>query len=155
MTYPSLTIRKAARADVPAIARLLADDPLGSQREVAGEAMPASYLDAFEAIQRDPNQYLMVAELDGQVLGTFQMTFLRYLTYQGGLRAQIEAVRVADGWRSQGIGRQMMEWAIDEARRAGCVLVQLSTHSSRVDAHRFYERLGFAASHVGMKRMLG
>jgi GNAT superfamily N-acetyltransferase len=153
-TGPALTIRRAARADVPAIVRLLADDPLGSQREHAADPLPASYYAAFAAIDADPRNELVVAELDGQVIGTLQLTLLPYLTFQGGTRAQIEAVRVDQRWRSRQIGRQLFEWAIARARDRGCHMVQLTTNASRPEARRFYERLGFVASHVGMKLAL-
>jgi GNAT superfamily N-acetyltransferase len=150
----SIIIRRARRADVPAIVHMLADDPLGGQRESTAEEPPAAYYSAFDEIAMDDRQMLMVAEYQGEVVGTFQLTFLRYLTYQGGQRAQIEAVRVDQRFRSQGVGQRMMEWAIQRARQEGCTLVQLSTHKSRQDAHRFYERLGFVASHEGMKLYL-
>jgi GNAT superfamily N-acetyltransferase len=150
-----LIFRRAVLADVPEIVRLLAADSLGSHREhYDPEDLPAGYKAAFEEIDRDPRQLLAVAELDGQVVGTFQMTYLRYLTYQGAVRAQIEAVRVDARFRSRGIGGLMMGWAIDQARASGCRLLQLTTHKSRVDAHRFYQRLGFTASHEGMKLYL-
>ena len=149
-----LQIRRARREDVPAIVRMMFDDPLGSGRETLQAGALAAYEAAFTEIDADPKQWLMVAEMAGEVIGTFQMTYLRYLSYQGGLRAQIEAVRVDARYRSQGIGRQMMAWAIQQAREQGCVLVQLATHKSRLDAHRFYARLGFVASHEGMKLYL-
>lgn len=149
-----LTIRRAARADVPAIVRLLADDPLGSQRERFADPLPASYYAAFAEIDADPRNELVVAEQGGEVIGTLQLTFLPYLTFQGGTRAQIEAVRVDERWRSRQIGRQLFEWAIERSRARGCHMVQLTTNASRPDARRFYERLGFVASHVGMKLLL-
>jgi GNAT superfamily N-acetyltransferase len=150
----SVSIRRAHLSDLPAIIALLADDPLGSQRELWEDPLPDGYRQAFAQIDTNSNQMLVVAELDGQVLGTFQMIFIRSLTYQGGLRGQIEAVRVQRDWRGKGIGGQMMRWAIEEARRRGCHLLMLTSDNSRKDAHRFYERLGFKASNVGMKLFL-
>lgn len=146
-----LTIRRATRADVPAIVRMLADDPLGQTRERFADPLPDSYYVAFAAIDADPRHELVVIEAAGAVVGTLHLTLLPYLTHQGGMRAQIEAVRVARHARSHGIGQILFEWAIARAREAGCHLVQLTTNASRGDAHRFYERLGFVGSHVGMK----
>lgn len=149
-----LTIRAATRADLPAIVRMLAEDELGSQRERFETPLPQSYYTAFEAITADGNHELIVAELDGQVVGTLQLTFLPSLSYQGRTRAQVESVRVQQRFRSQGIGAVMMEWVIERARQRGCHMMQLTSHDSRKDAHRFYERLGFKKSHIGMKRNL-
>ena len=154
MTAPqpsALTVRRATRADVPAIVAMLADDELGSTREVAGAQLPPSYFEAFDAIDRDPNQLLVVAEVDGSPVGTLQLTFIPYLTYEGGWRAQIEAVRIASALRGDGLGHDFFAWAIDRARERGCHLVQLTTDKRRADARRFYEALGFTASHEGMK----
>ena len=148
---PALAIRHATREDVPAIVRLLADDELGRQRESAEEPLPPSYFAAFAAIDSDPRHELVVVERAGEVIGTLQLTFLPYLTYRGGMRAQIEAVRVDRRHRDLGIGQRLFTWAIGRAREEGCHLVQLTTNASRGDAHRFYERLGFAPSHIGMK----
>ena len=136
---PTLVIRRATREDIPAIVRLLADDELGRQRESAEEPIPQSYFAAFEAIDRDPRHELVVVERAGEVIGTLQLTFLPYLTYQGGTAAQIEAVRVDRRHRDLGIGQQLFTWAIGRAREEGCHLVQLTTNASRGDAHRFYE----------------
>ena len=127
---------------------MLADDPLGARREQPGD--PA-YLAAFTALAADPRQLLVVAEQDGAPVGTLQLTFIPGLSRRGATRAQIEAVRVRADRRGSGLGRELVRWAIDTARERGCVLVQLTTDNSRTDAHRFYERLGFQASHVGMK----
>lgn len=143
--------RSAARADVPAIVHLLADDELGSQREKDGEPFPQSYYAAFEQIDRDPGHELIVAELDGEVVGTLHLMFLPSISFQGGLRAQIESVRIDKYCRNRGIGGEMMRWAIRRAKERGAHVVQLTTHLSRKDAHRFYERLGFKGSHLGMK----
>jgi GNAT superfamily N-acetyltransferase len=144
--------RRARREDVPAIVRLLADDPLGASRETLGEAeLPEAYWRAFDAIAADPRQLLVVAELDGRVVGTLQLSFIPSLTYRGGERAQIEAVRIGAGSRGRGLGRVMVRWAIEQARLRGCRLVQLTTDRRRPDALRFYESLGFRASHTGLK----
>ncbi|HEX6291071.1 MAG TPA: GNAT family N-acetyltransferase [Herpetosiphonaceae bacterium] len=147
----NLSIRRAAAADVAEIVRLLADDPLGSQREAYRQPLPQAYYDAFREIDADAHQELVVAERDGAVIGTLQLTFIPGLSFQGGKRALIEAVRVDRRYRNQQIGERLLRWAITRAREEGCCLVQLTTNASRADAHRFYERLGFVASHVGMK----
>ncbi len=147
----SVTFRSAIRNDVPAIVRLLADDELGSQREQVREPLPPSYYAAFEQINSDANHQLVIAESSGQVIGTLHLIFLPSLSYQGGLRAQIESVRVDRKCRSIGIGSEMMRWAIECAKERGAHIMQLTTHKSRQDAHRFYERLGFEGSHLGMK----
>lgn len=147
-----VALRRAKLADLPAIVGLLADDPLGNSRETATpEADLQPYRDAFGAIDADPAQLLVVATAAHDVVGTMQLSFIPGLSRRGALRAQIEAVRVRDDYRSQGLGRAMFDWAIDEARRHGCALVQLTTDKARTDAHRFYERLGFVASHEGLK----
>ena len=147
----SLTFRLAKRSDLPEIVRLLADDELGRQRERYENPLPDSYYAAFEQIDGSPYFELMVAEMDGRIVGTFHLIFIPSVSFQGGLRAQVESVRVDVPLRSQGIGKQMMEWAIERARQRGAHVVQLTTHNARVDAHRFYERLGFKGSHLGMK----
>ena len=145
-------LRSATAEDLPAIVRLLADDPLGLTRDGIddGEALQ-QYLAAFEAIDADPAHLLVVATVDDAVVGTLQFSVLPGLARRGALRAQIEAVRVATDHRSAGLGAAMITWAIEEARRRDCALVQLTTDKSRVDAHRFYARLGFTASHEGFK----
>ncbi|HEX5769174.1 MAG TPA: GNAT family N-acetyltransferase [Burkholderiales bacterium] len=148
------TFRCARHDDLPAIVRLLADDPLGAKRERYETPLPQAYVRAFEAIDADPNNELVVACLEGEVVGVLQVTFIPYLTYQGGWRALIEAVRIDSRQRSRGLGRKMFEWAIARSRDRGCHLVQLTTDKSRPDAKRFYESLGFAASHEGMKLQL-
>lgn len=154
MTENQIIIRKARREDLAALVRLLADNTLGAQRERLQEPLPAAYITAFEIINRDPNCELVVAELAGELVGTLQINYLYYLSHQGGKRAQVESMHVGQAYRGQGIGQQMMLWAIGRARQEGCLLVQLTSHSSRLDAHRFYEKLGFVASHVGMKLYL-
>ena len=160
-TYPDAAseatvprLRRATAQDLPAIVRLLADDPLGAKRERYQVPLPASYAAAFAAIDRDPNQELCVACLDESVVGVLQLTFIPYLTYQGGWRALIEGVRIAPGLRSRGLGRTLFEWAIERARARGCHMVQLTSDKSRPDAIRFYQGLGFVASHEGMKLFL-
>lgn len=148
------TFRLATRDDLAAIVRMLADDPLGSQRERATDPLPRAYSDAFEAIDRDPNQELIVAEVDGRVVGTLQLTFIPGISRQGMWRGLIEGVRVDSGTRAMGLGRRMVEHAIERARARGCAMVQLTSDKSRHDAIRFYESLGFEATHEGMKRML-
>ena len=146
-----VTIRRARRGDVGVIVAMLADDPLGSARERLEDPLPPSYFRAFEALERDPNIQLVVAEDgDGTVVGCLQVCILPGLSSQGASRGLIEDVRVAAQCRSRGIGEQMLQWAIAEARAKGCKLVELFTHHTRVDAQRFYARLGFQPSHVGM-----
>lgn len=147
--------RKARRDDVVAIVEMLADDPLGAKRERFQSPLPQSYYDAFEALDSDPHNELVLATVEGQIVGVLQLTFIPYLTYQGGWRALIEGVRIASRFRSKGIGRVMFQWAIDRARERGCHMLQLTTDKARPDAFRFYESLGFAASHEGMKLHLG
>ena len=147
----SITIRRARRDDVGIIVRMLADDPLGSARERLEDPLPPSYFRAFEALEQDPNIQLVVAENgDGAVVGCLQLCVLPGLSSQGASRGLLEDVRVASHCRSRGIGEQLVQWAVAEARARGCKLVELLTHHTRVDAQRFYRRLGFEPSHVGM-----
>jgi GNAT superfamily N-acetyltransferase len=146
-----VTFREATVDDLPEIVRLLADDPLGSTRETPGEEIPEAYFRAFTAIEEDPNNTLVVAEIAGAVAGTLQLTFIPGLTYTGGERAQIEGVRVAAEQRGAGLGQVMITWAIDRARARGCRVVQLTTDRQRPDAIRFYQKIGFRPSHMGMK----
>jgi ribosomal protein S18 acetylase RimI-like enzyme len=150
MSVPPVTIRPARRDDVGAIVAMLADDPLGSGRERIEDPLPPFYLRAFEAVEKDPNIQLVVAEEGGAVIGCLQLCILPGLSSQGASRALIEDVRVASHRRSRGIGEQLVQWAIAQARARQCRLVELLTHNTRVDAQRFYKRLGFASSHVGM-----
>jgi GNAT superfamily N-acetyltransferase len=149
-----IVFRSALLSDVPAIVALLADDPLGSQREVIGAPLDQRYVAAFQAIQADPNQHLAVAAEYGEVVGTLQISFIPGIARLGAWRGQIEAVRVAAHRRDSGLGKRMVEWAIGECRSRNCGLVQLTTDKSRVDAHRFYDKLGFVASHEGYKLYL-
>ncbi|MFJ2891725.1 GNAT family N-acetyltransferase [Streptomyces sp. NPDC087305] len=144
-----LEIRAAVTDDIPAIVGMLADDPLGSQRESPDDLTP--YLAALERLAADPNQHLVVAVREGRVVGTLQLTIVPGLSRKGATRSIIEAVRIHADERGSGLGTQLIEWAIDESRRQDCQLVQLTSDVTRTDAHRFYERLGFTASHVGFK----
>src|SRR4051812_12582565 len=144
-------IRPARNNDVAAIVAMLADDALGRGRERIADPLPPSYLQAFEKVERDPKIQLVVAEGEGgEVIGCLQLCILPGLSSQGAWRGLIEDVRVASHYRSHGIGEQLVRWAVAEARSKGCGLVELLTHNTRIDAQRFYKRLGFAASHVGM-----
>ncbi|MFG2329830.1 GNAT family N-acetyltransferase [Streptomyces sp. NPDC048604] len=147
-----LEIRPAQREDIPAVVAMLAHDPLGEQRESPDDLSP--YEEAFDRLEQDPNQHLVVAVRAGNVVGTMQLTVIPGLSRKGATRSIIEAVRVHESERGNGLGTQLMEWAIEESRRLGCQLVQLTSDASRTDAHRFYTRLGFTASHVGFKMAL-
>ncbi len=147
-----LTFRDARLEDLHAIVAMLADDALGAGREGAPD--DPAYAAAFAAIAADPNERLIVAERDGAVVGCVQLGVIPGLSRRGAWRGQIEGVRVAAGARGQRIGEAMVRWAVEECRRRGCAMVQLTTDKSRADAHRFYARLGFAASHEGFKLTL-
>ncbi|MEU0199077.1 MULTISPECIES: GNAT family N-acetyltransferase [unclassified Streptomyces] len=144
-----LEIRAAVADDVPAIVGMLADDPLGAQRESPDDLAP--YLTALERLSADPNQHLVVAVRGGRVVGTLQLTVIPGLSRRGATRSVIEGVRIHADERGSGLGTQLIEWAIAESRDQGCQLVQLTSDKTRTDAHRFYERLGFTASHTGFK----
>ncbi|MEO1088542.1 MAG: GNAT family N-acetyltransferase [Acidobacteriota bacterium] len=146
-----LCFRRARSADLPAIVHLLADDPLGATRESDVSPLPDSYCDAFKAIDRDGNQELVVVELEERVIGVLQLTYIPSMTYRGGWRALIEGVRVSSELRSSGVGRHLFQWAVERARERGCRILQLTTDKSRPAAIKFYEGLGFVASHEGMK----
>ncbi|MBH5398485.1 GNAT family N-acetyltransferase [Bradyrhizobium sp. CNPSo 4010] len=150
MNAEAVSIRPARREDVAAIVAMLADDHIGRARERVEDPLPASYYDAFARVERDPNLMLVVAESAGRVVGCLQLAILPGLSSQGGSRGLLEDVRVAADCRSRGIGEKLVQWAVTEAKARGCNLVELLTHQTRVDAQRFYKRLGFAASHVGM-----
>ncbi len=131
---------------------MLANDKLGKLREDFQDPLPKSYFQAFNNINKDSNQELVVLEADdGTVVGTLQLSFLQYLTYQGGIRAQIEQVRIHPQERGKGLGKLLFQWAIDRAKEKGAHVVQLTTDKKRPDALRFYQELGFVASHEGMK----
>ncbi|MYZ06090.1 GNAT family N-acetyltransferase [Streptomyces sp. SID2999] len=147
-----LAIRPATPDDIPAIVAMLADDPLGAQRESPDDLTP--YLVAFERLDTDPNQHLVVAVRDGRVIGTLQLTIIPGLSRKGATRSLIEAVRIHADERGSGLGSELIQWAVDTSRRLGCHLVQLTSDKTRTDAHRFYERLGFTASHEGFKLSL-
>ncbi|SDO25601.1 Ribosomal protein S18 acetylase RimI [Klenkia soli] len=146
---PATTLRRARVDDVPALVALLADDPLGSTRESPADLRP--YLDAFAEVDADPAHLLVVVQADGGVVGTLQLTVLPGLSRGGTRRAQVEAVRVHRDHRGAGLGAALVGWAVEEAGRRGCGLVQLTSDAQRSDAHRFYERLGFAPTHTGFK----
>ncbi|MCT2589272.1 GNAT family N-acetyltransferase [Streptomyces sp. N2-109] len=147
-------MRHARAADLPALVGMLADDPLGAQRESPDDLTP--YERAFEQISGDPQQHLMVAEQGdpARTVGTLHLTVIPGLSRRGSSRALIEAVRVHGDERGDGLGTRLIAWAIEESRRQGCALVQLTSDATRIDAHRFYERLGFEASHLGFKMQL-
>jgi ribosomal protein S18 acetylase RimI-like enzyme len=154
MKEREIIFRLATCADLLSIVRMLADDDLGSQRERYENPLPESYYAAFERIDCDPNHELIAAELNGEVIGTLHLMFLPSISFQGGLRAQIESVRVDKRFQGQGIGSEMMKWSMERAQARGARVIQLATHKSREDAHRFYERLGFDGTHLGMKLSL-
>ena len=149
-----IVLRDARRNEVPVIVRLLADDHLGAGREITAEPLAQDYYVAFDWIAADPNNRLLVAERDGEILGTLQITFLRGLSNVGAWLMLIEAMRVASHLRGQGLGRRIIAQAIELARARGCRSVELLSHKARADAHRFYQQLGFVESHVGMKLAL-
>ncbi|MGX5188621.1 N-acetyltransferase family protein [Streptomyces avermitilis] len=144
-----LEIRPAVAGDIPAIVAMLADDPLGAQRESPDDLAP--YLTALDRLAKDPNQHLVVAVREDRVIGTLQLTIIPGLSRRGSTRSIIEGVRIHADERGSGLGTRLIEWAVDESRRQGCQLVQLTSDATRTAAHRFYERLGFEASHVGFK----
>ncbi|MFJ6720770.1 MULTISPECIES: GNAT family N-acetyltransferase [unclassified Streptomyces] len=146
------TIRPATEADLPEIVAMLADDPLGATRESPDDLTP--YAEAFRRLATDPHQHVMVAVRGERVVGTLQLTIIAGLSRRGATRSVIEGVRVHAEERGSGLGTRFIEWAVEHSRRENCVLVQLTSDVTRTDAHRFYERLGFTASHVGFKRAL-
>jgi len=146
-----LELRSAEEADLPTIVALLVDDPLGARREDASEELASGYRTAFQAIAADDNHDLLVADIEGYVVGVLQLSFIPHLTYKGGWRAQIEGVRVAEEVRSRGVGQALFDEAIARAKRKGCHLVQLTTDRRRPEALKFYLRLGFKATHDGLK----
>ncbi|MFJ9940922.1 GNAT family N-acetyltransferase [Streptomyces erythrochromogenes] len=149
---PEPAIRPATEADLPAIVAMLADDPLGATRESPEDLTP--YRTALERLSGDPNQHVVVAVRAGRVVGTLQLTIVPGLSRKGATRAIIEGVRVHTDERGSGLGTRFIEWAIEKSRAENCTLVQLTSDVTRTDAHRFYERLGFTASHVGFKLQL-
>jgi ribosomal protein S18 acetylase RimI-like enzyme len=151
---PGIIFRTGRRADLPAIVRMLADDPLGGQRERFVDPLPQAYLDAFARIDASPANEIIVAESQGEIVGVLQLTTVPGLSHQGATRGLIEAVRVEAARRGQGIGGALIGEAVARARAKGCRMVQLTTHQSRTEAQRFYQRLGFVAEHYGMKLSL-
>lgn len=147
-----LTIRPATEADLPAVVAMLADDPLGATRETPDDLTP--YRTALKHLSEDPNQHVVVAVRADRVVGTLQLTIVRGLSRKGATRSVIEGVRVHADERGSGLGTLFIKWAIEQSRADGCSLVQLTSDATRTDAHRFYERLGFTASHVGFKLSL-
>ena len=150
----AVLIRQAERDDVAAIVSLLAQDEVAGGREQYVHPLPQAYYDAFEEIARSCGNTLVVAEIEGAIVGTLQLTLIPNISRQGGRRALVEAVFVDGRYQGLGIGRRLMQWAIDAARESGCSLVQLTTNKQREAAHRFYESLGFVGSHTGMKLVL-
>ncbi len=148
---PDVTFRQARREDLPAIVAMLADDPLGRQREAPGEPLDPAYEAAFDAMAHQGGNELIVAEAAGRVVGCLQLFILPGLSHRGMSRGQVEGVRVAAGYRGRGLGEALVRYAVDRSRAAGCGMDQLTSNLSRTDAHRFYERLGFTHSHAGMK----
>lgn len=144
-----LILRDAVAEDLPAILAMLAEDTIPPNRET--DPSDSRYRAAFEAIDADPNQRLIAAELGGRIVGTMQLSFLPGLSFRGSWRGLIEAVRIAADLRGQRLGERMILWAAEQCRARDCKLIQLSSSASRIDAHRFYARLGFVQSHVGMK----
>lgn len=150
-----MTFRKAAKNDLLNIVEMIADDELGKTRETFQEPLPAYYINAFKNIDNDPNQELIVVENENaEIIGTMQLSFIQYLTYRGGLRAQIEAVRIRKDKRGNGIGKMMFEWAVKRAKERNAHLLQLATDKKRHNAIKFYKRISFKATHEGMKMHL-
>ncbi len=150
----SIAFKKATKNDLPEIIRMIADDQLGRTRENYSEPLDDCYYEAFEKINNDPNQNLMVVLLDTEIVGVFQLTFIPYLTHKGSLRAQIEGVRIKSNKRGLGLGKKMMDWAIQKSKKEGAFMLQLTTNKKRKKAHEFYKKLGFEDSHEGMKYYL-
>lgn len=151
---PDPTIRRATEADLEALVDLLADDEFGRQREDPSRPLDAAYRAAFRELDADPNQVLVVLDLAGEPIGCLQITIIAVLAQRGSRRGQIEEVRIASAHRNRGLGKWMLEHAVEECRKRGCSIVQLTTNKLRIDARRFYEQLGFVASHEGMKLTL-
>ncbi len=146
-----LAFRLANKEDLLQILCMIADDPLGNKRERFEIPLPDYYNKAFEKIKENSDHELTVVLMDNEIVGTFQLTFLQYLTYKGGLRCQIEAVRVKSELRGTGIGKKMIEYILDRSRKKGCHMVQLTTDATRPDALKFYKAMGFKPSHIGLK----
>lgn len=147
-----MQIHLVTKSDLPSIVKMLVNDKLGKLRENYQDPLPKAYYDAFDRILKDANQELYTAKNEAlECIATFQLSFIPYLTYQGGIRCQVENVRVHDDYTGKGIGRQIFEWIIERAREKGAHVIQLTSDKQRPDAIRFYERLGFKATHEGMK----
>ena len=151
MSTDKINIRDATNDDLVTIISMLADDPLGQSRESTVEPLDQNYQDAFDAIEEDINQVLAVVEVDNVIAGCLQLSFIPGLSRIGMWRAQIESVRIGKDFRDKGLGQVMIEWAIGEAKKRGCGLLQLTSDIQRPQAIRFYEKLGFVNSHAGMK----
>ncbi len=147
-------MREAREADLPGIVQMLSEDQMASHREAPELPLDPAYLEAFRVLDAAPDQMLAVAEIDGRLVGTMQISFLPGLAMRGAWRGQIEAVRIDSSVRGQGLGSRMIEWAVERCRERGCLLVQLTSNLARTDAHRFYEKLGWKKSHAGFKLML-
>lgn len=147
----NLLYREAGESDLPALVQMLGDDDLGGKRENSSVPLNAGYIDAFKSISSDQNNELIVACCDDTIVGMLQLTFIPYLTYTGSWRCLIEGVRIHAKHRGQGLGRKLFEWAISRAQEKNCRLIQLTSDKTRTDALRFYESLGFVASHEGFK----
>lgn len=150
----NITFRKATEDDLYKIVEMLADDELGMMRERFENPLPQTYIKAFESISNDPNNELIVACKGEEVVGVQQITYTPYITHQGGWRATVEGVRTLKTVRGEGVGTELIKFAVKRSRERGCHLIQLTTDKKREDAHRFYERLGFKATHEGMKMKL-
>lgn len=150
----NINFRLATENDLEKIVEMLADDVLGQRRERYEMPLPESYIKAFHAISSDPNNELVVACRDHQIVGVQQITFTPYITHQGGWRATVEGVRICKTKRGQGIGSTLINWAIQRARERGCHLIQLTTDKQREESLKFYKRLGFQATHEGLKMRL-
>ncbi len=149
-----LKFRLAKKDDLIDIIKMLSDDTLGATREKFENILSDNYLKAFENITNDPNHELTIIELNADKVGTYHLTFIQYLTHQGGLRAQIEAVRTSSNYRGQGIGTKMFKYIIERAKQRGCNMVQLTSDKQRPEAIKFYETIGFVSTHEGMKLKL-
>ena len=150
----SPTFRHAISQDLPQLVAMLADDDLGAQREDSSQPLNSNYRTAFDAIDRDPNNILVVAEVGQSIIGMLQLTFIPYLTHIGSWRCLIEGVRIHPDFRGKGLGRTLIEWSIEVARKRQCQIVQLTSDKQRPEALRFYESLGFKATHEGFKLKL-
>ena len=154
LSLTMMEFRNAKKQDIEEIVALLANDKLGQLREEYQIPLPQCYYDAFSAIQENPSIELIVVEEEKQIIGTLHLTFMQHLTYKGGLRAQIEAVRIKENQRGKGMGEKMLQWAIQRAKQRGAHLVQLTTDKQRPEALNFYKKLGFVDSHEGLKMKL-